>query len=43
MNYAEQIAQVLADVANEKGATTTAQEIKVANGVAISGKAKPGK
>ena len=43
MNYAEQIAQVLADVANEKGATTTAQELKVANGVAISGKAKSGK
>lgn len=43
MNYAEQIAQVLADVAASKGATSTAQEIKVANGVAVSGKAKSGK
>ena len=43
MNYAEQIAQILADVANEKGATNVAGEIKVANGQAISGKAKTGK
>lgn len=43
MNYAEQIAQVLADVAASKGATSAAQEIKVANGVAVSGKAKSGK
>ena len=43
MNYAEQIAQILADVAREKGATDVAEEIKVANGKAISGKAKTGK
>lgn len=43
MNYAEQIAQILADVASEKGATNVAGEIKVANGQAISGKAKTGK
>lgn len=43
MNYAEQIAQILADVAASKGATNVAAEIKVANGVAITGKAKTGK
>ena len=43
MNFAEQIAQILADVAQEKGATDVTQEIKVANGQAISGKAKTGK
>lgn len=43
MNYAEQVAQILADVAAEKGDTATAQTIKVANGVAISGKSKSGK
>ena len=43
MNYAEQVAQILADVAQEKGATNVAQEIKVANEQAISSKAKTGK
>lgn len=43
MNYAEQVAQILTDVAQEKGATNVAGEIKVANGQAISGKAKTGK
>ena len=43
MNYAEQVAQILADVAQKKGATDVDQDIKVANGQAISGNATTGK